>query len=110
MLGSVDDADDLLQETLVAAWRGLDGYAGRASLRVWLYRIATTRCLNAIRDRGRRPPPVPLPPFDPPEPTRLHEAMWLQPYPDDPSRAPERRETIELAFITALQTLPPRQT
>jgi len=110
ILGSIDDADDLLQETLLAAWRGLNGYAARASLRVWLYRIATTRCLNAIRDRGRRPPPVPVPPFDPPEPTRQHEVTWLQPYPDEPSVALERRETIELAFITALQTLPPRQT
>lgn len=110
MLGSVDDADDLLQETLLTAWRGLNGYAGRASLRVWLYRIATTRCLNAIRDSGRHPPPVPVPPFDPPEPTRRHEVSWLQPYPDDPSTEPERRETIELAFVTALQMLPPRQT
>lgn len=110
MVGSIDDADDLLQETLLAAWRGINGYAERASLRVWLYRIATNRCLNAIRDRGRRPPPVPLPPFDPPEPTRLDEVTWLQPYPDTPSRAPERRETIELAFITALQTMSPRQT
>jgi RNA polymerase sigma-70 factor (TIGR02960 family) len=110
MLGSVDDADDVLQESLLAVWRGLDGYEGRSSLRVWLYRIATTRCLNAIRDRSRRPRPVPVPPFHPPEPTRRQEVTWLQPYPDDPSTTPERRETIELAFITALQTLPPRQT
>ena len=107
MLGSIDDADDVLQETLLAAWRGLDGYAGRSSLRVWLYRIATTRCLNAIRDRSRRPSPVP--PFDPPEPSLRQEVTWLQPYPDDPSTASERQETIRLAFITALQTLPPRQ-
>jgi len=108
MLGSVDDADDVLQETLLAAWRGLDRYAGRSSLRVWLYRIATTRCLNAIRDRTRRPSLVP--PFDPPEPSLRHDVTWLQPYPDDPSTASERQETMQLAFTTALQTLPPRQT
>jgi RNA polymerase sigma-70 factor (ECF subfamily) len=110
MLGSVDDADDVLQETPLAAWRGLDGYAQRSSFRVWLYRIATTRCLNAVRDGRRRPPPVPQPPFAPPGPSGHHPATWLQPYPDDPSTAAERRETIELAFITALQCLPPRQT
>ncbi|WP_347877214.1 sigma-70 family RNA polymerase sigma factor [Streptomyces sp. 8K308] len=82
ILGSLADADDMLQETLIAAWRGLGGYAGRASLRSWLYRIATNRCLNALRDAGRRRPPEPAPPFDPPEPTRRGEATWLQPYPD----------------------------
>lgn len=65
MLGSVADADDLLQETMIAAWRGLDGFAGRSTLRTWLYRIATNRCLNAIRDAKRRPPPEPVPPLDP---------------------------------------------
>jgi RNA polymerase sigma-70 factor (TIGR02960 family) len=117
MLGSIDDADDLLQETLIAAWRGIDGFEGRSSLRAWLYRIATNRCLNAIRDGRRRPPPAPVPPFDPPAPTGAVEVPWLQPYPDDrlelgadPSSRYQARETIELAFVAALQTLPPRQT
>lgn len=117
ILGSFTDAEDLLQETLLAAWRGLDGFAGRASLRTWLYRIATNRCLNAVR---RRPPAEPAAPFIPPEPTRRGEVTWLQPYPDnlleqvaDPVPGPEARytarEATELAFITALQRLPPRQ-
>lgn len=121
MLGSLADAEDLVQETLAAAWRALDGFAGRSSLRAWLYRIATNRCLNAIRDTGRRPPPEPVPPFDPPEPSHRGEITWLQPYPDawleqvpDQARGPEAsyhaRETIELAFVAALQLLPPRQT
>lgn len=120
MLGSLTDAEDMLQETLLAAWRGLDGFEGRASLRAWLYRIATNRCLNALRDAGRRPPPVPAPPFEPPEPTRSGEATWLQPYPDtlldqiaDTTPRPEVRyqvkESIELAFIAGLQKLLPRQ-
>jgi RNA polymerase sigma-70 factor (TIGR02960 family) len=121
MLGSVTDADDILQEVLIAAWRGLDGYAGRSSVRTWLYRIATNRCLNAIRDGKRRKPPEPIPPFDPPEPTRRGELTWLQPYADswleesgssehDPAARYRSREAIELAFISALQRLPPRQT
>ncbi len=121
MLGSYVDADDLLQETLIAAWRGLDGFAGRSSLRTWLYRIATNRCLNAIRDSKRRRPTAPLPPFDPPQPSRWGDVTWLQPYPDarlEQAAAPapgpaERylaRETVELAFIAALQRMPPRQT
>ncbi len=116
MLGSIDDADDLLQETLVAAWRGLDTFAGRSSVRTWLYRIATTRCLNAIRDRQRRPPLAPAPPFEPPTPSSRCEVPWVQPYPDtlvepgNPSAQALAREGIELAFVTALQTLPPRQT
>ncbi|MGI8993333.1 MAG: RNA polymerase subunit sigma-70, partial [Nocardioidaceae bacterium] len=121
MLGSLVDAEDLLQETLIAAWRGLDSFAGSSSLRAWLYRIATNRCLNAIRDSKRRRPPEPVPPFDPPPPSRLGEVTWLQPYPDDwlekaTEQAPgpaERylvRETVELAFVAALQRLPPRQT
>lgn len=110
MLGSVTDADDLLQEILLAAWTGLAGFAGRASLRTWLYRIATNRCLNAIRDGKRRPPTEPLPPFDPPEPTRRGDITWLQPYPDTwLEDHAVRRETVELAFITALQRVPPRQ-
>jgi RNA polymerase sigma-70 factor (TIGR02960 family) len=120
ILGSIQDAEDVLQETLLGAWRGLERFEQRASLRAWLYRIATNRCLNALRDAGRRPPaPLDLP-FDPPEPTRVGEPTWLAPYPDvllegiiDASPGPdaryETRETVELAFIAALQHLPPRQ-
>src|SRR5262249_3986421 len=81
ILGSLQDAEDELQETLLAAWRGLDGFEGRSSLRAWLYRIATNRCLNALRDRGRRPQEVPAM-AEPPEPTRRAEPLWLEPYPD----------------------------
>lgn len=113
MLGSLTDADDLLQETLVAAWRGLDGFAGRSSLRAWLYRIATNRCLNAIRDSRRRPPVEPVPPTAPPEPTRRGDVTWLEPYPDPapgPAAVHESRAGVELAFVAALQRLPARQT
>lgn len=121
MLGSLVDAEDLLQESLIAAWHGLDGFAGRSTLRAWLYRIATNRCLNAIRDTKRRRPAEPIPPFDPPPPSRRGDVTWLQPYPDvwleqaaDQAPGPEARylarETVELAFIAALQRLPPRQT
>jgi len=120
MLGSLTDSEDLVQETLLAAWRGLSRFDGRASVRSWLYRIATNRCLNARRDAGRRAPTEPIPPFDPPEPNRRSEITWLQPYPDtlldeiaDPTVEPETRyqakEGIELAFIVALQRMPPRQ-
>ena len=108
MLGSLTDAEDTLQETMVAAWQGLDGFAGRSSLRTWLYRIATNRCLNALR-AGRRRPEEPSPSFDPPEPSRRSEVTWLEPYPDDPEVRFEAKETIELAFVAALQRLPPRQ-
>jgi RNA polymerase sigma-70 factor (TIGR02960 family) len=119
ILGSMQDAEDLVQETLVAAWRGLETFEGRASVRSWLYRIATNRCLNALRARSRRPKEVQTM-SDALEPTRLIEPVWLEPYPDVllegmPDRSPgpaarfEARESIELAFITALQTLPPRQ-
>ena len=121
MLGSITDAEDLLQETMTAAWLGLSGFTGRSSLRTWLYRIATNRCLNAIRDAKRRPPPAPVPPFHPPEPSRWGEVTWLQPYPDSwlaegadcsagPAERAQARETVELAFVAALQQLPPRQT
>ncbi len=121
LLGSLTDAEDVLQETLLAAWRGLGDFEGRASLRSWLYRIATNRCLNALRDRGRRIPPAPTPPFQPPQPSRHGDLPWLQPYPDtllehvpDVALGPEarytRREAVELAFVAALQRLPPRQT
>jgi RNA polymerase sigma-70 factor (ECF subfamily) len=110
--GSVQDAEDLVQETLLAAWRARGEYEGRASMRTWLYRIATNRSLNALRDRGRRPPelpPPPEPPLEPPAPTRQREPIWLEPLPDDPDARYESREAIGLAFIAALQRLPPRQ-
>jgi RNA polymerase sigma-70 factor, ECF subfamily len=120
MLGSVQDAEDMVQETLMAAWRGIDGYEGRASVRSWLYRIATNRCLNALRDGTRRPRAGATFGIAPPPPTRMVEPSWLQPYPDSlldgvPDTAPgpearvERREAISLAFVTAMQSLPPRQ-
>jgi RNA polymerase sigma-70 factor, ECF subfamily len=120
ILGSIQDAEDALQETMVSAWRGLGRFEQRSPLRAWLYRIATNRCLDALRDAGRRPPPAPEPPFAPPTPTRMAEATWLEPYPDallegiidttpGPQARYETRETIELAFIAALQALPPRQ-
>jgi RNA polymerase sigma-70 factor (TIGR02960 family) len=119
ILGSTQDAEDLVQETLVAAWRGLETFEGRASVRSWLYRIATNRCLNALRARSRRPKEVQTM-SDALEPTRLIEPVWLEPYPDVmlegiPDRSPgpaaryEARESVELAFIVALQALPPRQ-
>ena len=121
MLGSFQDAEDALQDTLLAAWQGLGGFEGRASLRTWLYRIATNRCLNARRSASRRPAKEwDVPEVEPPEPTRLGEVVWLEPYPDallegaiDAPLGPEARyeqtESISLAFVTALQLLPPRQ-
>lgn len=115
IIGNVDDADDVLQEVLLAAWQGLSGFAGRSSLRTWLYRIATTRSLNARRDRARRPRPAPLPPFEPPAPSDRFDHAHLQPYPDslvnelDPAAQVVARESIELAFVIALQRMPPRQ-
>jgi RNA polymerase sigma-70 factor (TIGR02960 family) len=121
ILGSLQDAEDALQETLLAAWRGLDGYEQRASLRTWLYRIATNRCLNSLRATDRR---IPMDPgfgdLPVPAPTRETEIIWLEPMPDvlleglpDSTPGPEAqyaaRESISLAFITILQTLPPRQ-
>jgi RNA polymerase sigma-70 factor (TIGR02960 family) len=121
ILGSAQDAEDALQETLLAAWQGLGGFHERSSIRTWLYQIATSRCLNALRAASRRPRMSSPPPgLDPPEPTRLGEVVWLEPYPDllvegladhapGPEARYEARETISLAFITALQLLPPRQ-
>jgi RNA polymerase sigma factor (sigma-70 family) len=121
MLGSLQDAEDALQDTLLAAWHGLAGFEGRASLRTWLYRIATTRCLNARRSASRRPAKEwDVPDYEPPEPTRLREVVWLEPYPDvllegaihgplGPEARYEQTEFISLAFVTALQDLPPRQ-
>ena len=119
ILGSLQDAEDAVQETLLAAWRGLTAFEGRASVRAWLYRIATNRCLNVLRDRRRRPQEVPSM-VDPPEPTRRVESLWLEPYPDvllegladaapGPEARYEAREAVGLAFVTALQHLPPRQ-
>ena len=113
ILGSLQDAEDQLQETLLAAWRGLDGFEGRASLRAWLYRIATNRCLNALRGRRRRPQEVSRM-VEPPEPTRRAEPVWLEPYPDvllegladtapGPEARYETREAVGLAFVAALQ-------
>ena len=120
-LGSMADAEDALQDTLLSAWQGLAGFEGRASVRTWLYRVATSRCLDTLRSARRRPP-LSTPPagLEPPEPTRLGELLWLEPYPDAmleglADRAPgpearyEARESISLAFVTALQLLPPRQ-
>ncbi|MET0995343.1 MAG: RNA polymerase subunit sigma-70, partial [Mycobacterium sp.] len=121
MLGSLQDAEDALQETLLAAWQGLEAFEGRASVRTWLYRIATNRCLNALRSASRRPAKEwDIPGGEPPEPTRLGEVVWLEPYPDvllegavDMPLGPEARyeqtEAISLAFVTALQVLPARQ-
>jgi len=111
IVGSVQDAEDLVQETLTAAWRSFDRFEGRSSVRTWLYRIATNPCLNALRDQGRRPqefaPPEGTP--EPPTPTRLSEPLWLEPYPDVLLEGLETREAIGLAFVAALQRLPPRQ-
>ena len=121
MLGSFQDAEDALQNTLLAAWQSLGAFEGRASLRTWLYRIATNRCLDARRAASRRPAKEwDVPGVEPPEPTRLGEVVWLQPYPDTllqgaievplgPEARYEQTESISLAFVTALQVLPPRQ-
>jgi RNA polymerase sigma-70 factor (TIGR02960 family) len=119
MLGSVQDAEDAVQDTLLAAWQSVAGFEGRASLRTWLYRIATNRCLDARRAASRRPAKAwDIPGVEPPEPTRLGEVVWLQPLPDtllegvapvSPEARYEQTESISLAFVTALQVLPPRQ-
>jgi len=122
ILGSLQDAEDALQETLVSAWRNLGEFGQRSSLRTWLYKIATNRCLSMLRADSRRPRIVPpLPEGSLPEPTGAGDAPpWLEPYPDvlldhlvDQRPGPEARyettEAISLAFIIALQLLPPRQ-
>ncbi|HKB20390.1 MAG TPA: RNA polymerase subunit sigma-70, partial [Gaiellaceae bacterium] len=123
MLGSMDDAEDMLQETLLRAWRGLPRFAGRSSIRTWLYRIATNVCLDAI---GRRPKrTLPVDHGAPSEPTPedvgapLTESVWLEPFPDEtlvlphgyaaPEARYEQHEAVELAFIAALQHLPAKQ-
>ena len=120
ILGSIQDAEDALQETLLAAWRGLAGFEQRASVRTWLYSVATNRALNMLRAAKRRPE-VGMPPnVALPEPTRPTEPLWLEPYPDvllgddlgsppGPEARYEAKEAISLAFVTALQLLPARQ-
>jgi RNA polymerase sigma-70 factor (ECF subfamily) len=120
MLGSAFDADDAVQETLVKAWQGLDRFEGRSSVRSWLYRIATNVCLDSLRSRQRRALPMdlssPVPATNPPVDT-LPEATWIEPVPEgavvpldgDPAQRAVLQDTIRLAFVAALQTLPPRQ-
>jgi RNA polymerase sigma-70 factor (ECF subfamily) len=121
MLGSLQDSEDALQDTLLSAWQGFGGFEERASLRTWLYRIATNKCFDSRRSARRRPVREwDVPGVEPPEPTRLGEAVWLEPYPEallhggidlppGPEARYEQNESISLAFITALQLLPPRQ-
>jgi RNA polymerase sigma-70 factor (TIGR02960 family) len=121
MLGSLQDAEDALQDTLLSAWQGIGAFEGRASMRTWLYRIATNRCLDALRSASRRPAKEwDIPGVDPLEPTGLGEVAWLEPYPDallegaaavplGPEARYEQTESVSIAFVTALQLLPPRQ-
>jgi RNA polymerase sigma-70 factor (ECF subfamily) len=119
MLGSVFDAEDAVQETLIRAWRGLDRFEGRAALRSWLYRIATNVCVDMLNGRERRARPMDLGPAREPVAENLNslpEATWIQPIPDslvlpegDPAEVTQARETIRLAFVAALQQLPARQ-
>jgi RNA polymerase sigma-70 factor (ECF subfamily) len=122
MLGSVPDAEDALQEALLSAWRGLSGFEGRSSLRSWLYAIATNACLRAIERRPKRVLPIDYAPAADPHDALgapLVESVWVEPYPDErlgledglagPEARYEQRESVELAFIAALQHLPARQ-
>jgi RNA polymerase sigma-70 factor (ECF subfamily) len=120
ILGSTQDAEDALQETFLGAWQALANFEERASIRTWLYRIATNRCLNMLRAASRRPQVASSLNTALPEPSRVGEVVWLEPYPDilldglpDDSPGPdaryETRESVSLAFITVLQLLPPRQ-
>jgi RNA polymerase sigma-70 factor (ECF subfamily) len=120
MLGSLEDAEDLVQETLLRAWRRLETYQGRAPMRAWLYKIATNNCLDALSRRPKRSLPVelgaPADPAKPPEPL-VNEPVWIEPYPDEllapveasPEARYESRESISFAFLIVLQELPPRQ-
>src|SRR5213592_3579044 len=120
ILGQVQDAEDAVQETLLSAWSAMESFEERSTLRSWLYRIATNRCLNMLRDSGRRPAPATGVASTPPQPTRYGEVLWLEPYPDallegivdraaGPEARYETREAVTLAFLTALHRLPPRQ-
>ena len=117
MSGSAHDAEDLVQETYLRAWRAYDKFEDRSSMRTWLYRIATNVCLTALEGRARRPLPTGLgqPSSDPDSPlSEPSEVPWLSPLPDSmggsaPEDAAEQRESIQLAFVAALQHLPPRQ-
>jgi RNA polymerase sigma-70 factor, ECF subfamily len=123
MLGSLHDADDALQEALIRAWRALPRFRGQSSLRTWLYRIATNVCLDALGRRPKRVLPLdygpPTAPGESESESLLPQGVWIEPYPDgalevaDCASAPEaryeRREALELAFVAALQHLPPRQ-
>jgi RNA polymerase sigma-70 factor (ECF subfamily) len=120
MLGSAFDAEDAVQDTFVRAWRGLDRFEGRAALRSWLYRIATNVCLDMLNSRGRRARPMDLGPAREPLEANLNtlpEVTWIEPVPDefavtedaDPAEVAQTRESIRLAFVAALQHLPPRQ-
>jgi RNA polymerase sigma-70 factor (ECF subfamily) len=120
MLGSSFEAEDAVQETMIRAWRGLDRFEGRSALRSWLYRIATNVCLDMLKGRQRRARPVDLGPAgtaEVPLGEPLSEGAWIEPIPDgqvlpedgDPAELAESRESIRLAFVAALQHLPPRQ-
>lgn len=120
MLGSCFEAEDAVQETMVRAWRGLDGFEGRSAVRSWLYRIATNVCLDMLRGRERRARPMDLGPSSTADASLgpvLPEHAWVQPIPDarvlpadgDPAEVAVSRETVRLAFVTALQHLPARQ-
>src|ERR1700759_3630103 len=120
ILGQVQDAEDAVQDTLLSAWRALESVEEGSTLRSWLYRIATNRCLNMLRDGARRPRTAAGRAYTAPEPTRYGEVLWLEPYPDallegivdgaaGPEARYETREAVTLAFLTALHRLPPRQ-
>src|SRR5579859_4135908 len=121
MLGSGFEAEDAVQDTMLRAWRSADNFEGRSSMRSWLYRIATNVCVDMLRGRKRRARPMELGPSSPPEPSHLGdmlpEHLWVSPIADDrvipeeadPAEIAIARDTIRLAFITALQHLPPRQ-